>query len=66
MNIDSIVRELKAERDRLTLAIDALEGTVARGYKNLRRGVRRRRPMSAAARRRISAAMKARWAQRRK
>jgi hypothetical protein len=67
MNIESIVNELKAERDRLDRAIAALDGV---GWKrqsaSATRDIRRRRPMSASARRRISATMKARWATRKK
>jgi hypothetical protein len=61
MNVDGIIRDLRAQRDRLDNAIAALEG----GNGRRRRSGRRRR-MSPAARRRISAAMKARWAERRK
>ena len=63
MDINQIVAELTAERNRINQAIAALQGL----------GPRRGRPpgsatgkreMSAAARKRISAAMKIRWAQR--
>jgi hypothetical protein len=70
MNVDEIVRQLKAERTRLEAAIQALEGTGGLGLK--RRGrppgnvnkptPPHRRGMSAAARRRIAEATKARWA----
>jgi len=70
MNVDEIVRSLKAERDRLDAAIRALGGMDGSEFKRRGRppGVRnksipaRRRVMSAAARKRIAAAMKARWA----
>jgi hypothetical protein len=52
-----ILSELKQQRDRLTQAIAALEGSTLRSAAN-----GRRRHMSAAARARISRAMKARWA----
>ena len=67
MNIQNLVSDLKAERNRLDQAIAALEG----GRPSSRRGRplktasttgRAGRHMSPAARRRISAAMKQRWA----
>ena len=58
-----IIAQLKAERDKaaqqvntLNMAIEALSGTTTS------RGPRGRRTMSAAARARISASQKARWA----
>ena len=73
MNVDEIVRQLKEDRSRLHAAISALEsGGSASGVK--RRGrppgslnkstgaPRKRRVMSAAARKRIADAMKQRWA----
>lgn len=60
LDIESIVTDLEAERDRLDKAIAALRGTAVG---NGRRG---RRRLSAAARKRISAAMKARWAKRKR
>ncbi len=78
MDIQSILADLKRERDRLTSAITALEGPGPR-----RRGrpagsgsssstasasasKRPRRHMSAAARKRISEMMKQRWAERKR
>jgi len=65
-NLDQIVRDLKSERDRLDAAIHALEGVGAstnrRASKPLPRLRLGRRKMSAAARRRIAAAQRARWA----
>ena len=71
MNTNEIVEQLRAERERLDAAIQALEG-VGGGASGTRRGrpsgttnkrtPTRRRGMSAAARKRIAAAMKARWA----
>jgi hypothetical protein len=71
MNLEGIVAELKSQRARLDQAISALEGS------GIRFARRRGRPpkaasttgpqrwhMSAAARRRISEAMKKRWATR--
>ena len=63
-NIAAIVKELQQERDRLEQAIAAL-ARLAGEYKTsaIRRGATRpRRTLSAAARRRISIAQKARWA----
>jgi len=77
MDIQSILTDLKRERDRLNSAIAALEGSGPR-----RRGRpagsgassgaaasssrRPRRHMSAAARKRISEMMKQRWAERKR
>ena len=64
MSIEQIVSALRRERDRLNQAIAALEGTARRRGRptsNTTSGSRRRH-MSAAARKRISEAMKARWA----
>ena len=58
MNIDEVARQLKEQRSRLNAAIQALEGTKRRGWPP----GSNRRTMSAAARKRISQAMKARWA----
>jgi hypothetical protein len=74
MNSSEIVRQLRAERDKLDAAIQALEGLSGKAS-GMRRGRppgntnrltsppgRKRRGMSPAARKRIAAAMKARWA----
>jgi len=61
MDTAAIVAELEAERDRLIVAIQALSGKRPRRP----RGARRRK-MSATARAKIGAAMKRRWAERRK
>jgi hypothetical protein len=68
VNLDGIVAELKSERDRLARAIAVLAGAVSPAP-NLHRSGRAktkvtRRRMSAAARKRISIAMKKRWADR--
>ena len=70
MNIDTIVAELKAERDRINRALAAIEGLNSTGR---RRGrppgstnapkKRGRRKLSAAARRKLSRLLKQRWAQ---
>jgi hypothetical protein len=64
--------ELEAERDRLNTAIAALQGSktkqatrpLVRGVPSIMRTGRRR--LSAAARKKISDAQKARWAKRKK
>ena len=69
MSLDTILAELKSERDRLSQAIAALEG-VTRGAGARRtaapakRGGRRRGRMSAEGRKRLSEAKKAWWAKR--
>jgi hypothetical protein len=65
----AIIAELEAERDRLTSAITALQG--ATRHRSKGRIVAsptngRKRHLSAAARKRISEAMKKRWAEREK
>lgn len=68
MDIQQIVSALRDEKDRLEQAISALEGgngRRSRGLGNGRRG-RRRRRLSAAAKRRISEMMKKRWAERKR
>ena len=74
MNTQKIVKELKAERNRLDKAIVALDGattteaTVATGEStsNGASSPRKRHGMSAAGRKRLSILMKKRWAERRK
>ena len=67
MNLQEIVAQLRAERNRFDQAIAALEGSAPRrGGPRKASGETKRRFMSAAARKRISAAMKARWAARKK
>ncbi len=71
MDLKRIVAELKQERARLDAAIAALDGMGARRLGRPAAGLgtnngRRRRHMSASARRRISQAMKQRWAERKK
>ena len=62
-NLNGIIEQLTAERDRITRAIEVLEGvaTSGRGRRGFGGG-RKRRRMSAAARARIAAAQRARWA----
>jgi hypothetical protein len=64
LDIQSLLAELKQERDRIERAINALEGLDRGTRKGPHKG--RRRHMSADARARISKAMKLRWAQRKK
>ncbi|HJX83317.1 MAG TPA: hypothetical protein VJ723_03115 [Candidatus Angelobacter sp.] len=63
MNTDAIVKELEERRDRISHAIGLLQDN-ARG--NGRRGRRKKRSLSPAARKRISDAMKKRWAAKKK
>jgi hypothetical protein len=67
--LDTILAELKAERGRLHRAIVALEGTAPRRGRPRKTEVaivRRRRQMSADARRRIGEAKRKWWAARKK
>ncbi len=73
MNLQQIVAELKAERDRLDRAIAAVNGISTprrrgRPPKTAQIAARpkRRRRLSAEGRKRISEAAKRRWAKRRK
>jgi hypothetical protein len=74
MNIGQIVSELKKERDNLNRAIAALEGIggrrphtgkISEKASSTQTSRKPRRGLSAAGRRRISEAMKKRWAERR-
>jgi hypothetical protein len=75
-NLDTqeIVKELKAERNRLDKAIAALDGANTTGATvatqepsgNLAGSPRKRHRMSAEVRKRLSIVMKQRWAERRK
>ena len=75
MDIQTILADLKRERDRLNSAITALEGAGPRrrgrpagsgAGSSASTGKRRRRHMSPAARKRISEMMKQRWAERKR
>jgi hypothetical protein len=59
-DLGAVLAELKAERAKLDRAIEALSGVAGAAGKNNSRGGRRQ--LSAAARQRIAAAQKARWA----
>ena len=59
MDTEAIVRELEERRDRISNAISLLQGNAREKGE---RGGRKRRKMSAAGRKRISDAMKKRWA----
>ena len=59
-DLGAVLAQLKAERAKLDRAIEALSGVVAGAGQNNGRGGRRR--LSAAARQRIAAAQRARWA----
>ncbi len=65
MDTASILEQLKEERDRLDKAIQSLEG-IGGGAVGKRKGRKPGRHMSAEARARIGAAMKKRWAERKK
>ena len=65
MDTVNILEQLRQERDRIERAIGALE-SIGNGTKRGRPPGRRRRHMSAEARAKIGAAMKKRWAERRK
>jgi len=68
MDTQEIVQQLRAERDRIDLAIGALEGSTNRAATGRTGAVRRkmRGGITAAGRRKLSQMMKARWAARRK
>jgi hypothetical protein len=59
-DLGAVLAQLKAERTKLDRAIEALSGVVGGTGKNNSHGGRRR--LSAAARQRIAAAQRARWA----
>src|SRR5262245_24243031 len=62
-NIVGVIKELEQERDRLNKAITALTPLAGRSNTSSARATGgQRRTLSAAARRRISLAQKARWA----
>ena len=65
MDINSILSQMKQERERLDRAISALEGGQSVRKPSNGRRTRKRR-LSAAARKRISEAAKARWAKAKK
>ena len=66
MPTEQILQLLIQERDRLTRAIEALQGTKRRGRppKNPEAAptIKKRKPFSAATRRRMALAQKKRWA----
>jgi len=72
LDVESILSELRAERDRINVAIDALEGgavssaVVKRRAGGVKGSGRRRGGITPEGRRRLSRAMKKRWAERRK
>jgi hypothetical protein len=72
-NISGVVTQLRQERDRLSREVERLDNAIAalgditgrsngRTSASSRRGRRPRRKLSAAARARIAAAQRARWA----
>jgi hypothetical protein len=62
MDTEAIIAELEAERDRLSSAITALQGKKRGPGRPAHFTDGRKRHLSAAARNRISRAMKKRWA----
>ena len=68
MDTAAIIAELTAQRERLDQAIAALRGSrnATRTVTGKPDGRRRKRTLSAAARKRIGAAMKKRWAERKR
>jgi hypothetical protein len=75
LNAERILSELKLERDRLGRAIEALEGSVGARRSAAPKATaaapaagpgRKRGRLTAAGRKRLSEAMKKRWAERRK
>ena len=67
MNTEQILQQLRDERDRLTRAIDALEGSTASGRGRGRGAAKRTGSgITAAGRKRLSELMRKRWAERRK
>ena len=71
LNLANVVQQLRKERnqahrtiEQLDEALKALTGLsgVGRGTSSRVRALRKRKPMSAAARKRIAAAQRARWA----
>ena len=72
MSVESILQELKKERDQLNRVIAALEGMdstsqkVGRPKRSAQSAEKRGGGITAAGRRRLSEAMKRRWAERRK
>ena len=64
MDIHRILQQLRADRDRLTKALEALEGRVT-GRTRRSGSARRQHHLAAAGRRKLSMMMKKRWAERR-
>jgi len=66
VNLESILQELRQERDRIEQAITAIEGLIPESGRMSRHtspvGRKPKRKMSAAGRARIAAAARARWA----
>ena len=69
-NLGGIVRELRTQRDRAQQEVERLNAALTalgklgngNGRSNRVLAVRKRRPMSAAARKKIAAAQRVRWA----
>jgi hypothetical protein len=61
-NFAGVLKELEQERSRLDQAIRAIGGLVGRNGAGARNAKRPKRTLSIAARRKIAAAQRARWA----
>jgi hypothetical protein len=61
VNLSAVAKQLKQERDRVERQLHGLNAALV-AFANVYGGAKPRRKMSAAARARISAAQKARWA----
>ena len=66
MDTNELIRQLTEERNRIDAAIKLLSGSDTTASAKAPKAIRKRRKMSAAARKRISEAQKARWAKARK
>jgi hypothetical protein len=66
VDIKSIIAELEAKRDQLSDAISALQGGQKSRRPSGKTGNGRKRHLTAAQKKRIGAAMKKRWAERKK
>jgi len=66
VNTEQILQQLRDERDRLTRAIEALQGGVSRGRPPAKKHSTGGGGITAAGRKRLSELMKKRWAERRR
>jgi hypothetical protein len=66
MNLDAVLEALRNERDRLSRAIEALEGVGKRRGRPAGAKGKRKHHLTPEGRRRLSEAMRKRWAERRR